>query len=500
MEHFGTYVELMSRLEALVRRVVSGRFHVAGDLWQIQLDLLTLLGDAAEETGKLHRLHENACLKEQTVISAKQHAWRTAAQEWQEQKRILQRRIQSLTEVRERTRSAGDALAWLLFEGDERLLRPLSENSRAGSVPDEHARIGLLVIAQELAGKGAGFPILHDITNILRVGDITFLKPGQEPITVEVKSHSSIDPDDSDARRYSVQVWGNEDQMRPFVAPRAAQTPERPATEPTKRIAKNDRLLRQLKRMGLAHQLQNANSDQLFNHGDVPTLLTSWSRDETMHHWTIARQLASRAKANGSASSTADGAVFYAALYSETPIHLCSKDELPADWFQATTRELGKCDIFYSPPNTDRNALWFGTSLSYDHDLVALNHLPFLLYPLDQEHIEDMLWGRLWFFVCLNVGKIVEYLEQLGLHARYPENRSHVRHEFLRISTNVTLPSGENSVVELRNTAMFGGKLLYEFLSLEGFGKLIESIARSSEEAIRNVHSVNPDIIHSTES
>lgn len=39
-----------------------------------------------------------------------------------------------------------------------------------------------------LSERGWGFPILHDITQILRIGDIAFVQPHGEPRTVEIKT------------------------------------------------------------------------------------------------------------------------------------------------------------------------------------------------------------------------------------------------------------------------------------------------------------------------
>jgi hypothetical protein len=491
MESFSVYDELMSRLEALVRELVGGQFQALEDLWRIQSDLLTILVDVADETAELHRLADDACRQEQAVVSVKQHGWQVEAQNWQEQRRILQQRIELLAHVRGKARSTGDALAWLLFRGNERLLRPLSENSRVGSIPDEHARMGVLAIAQEMARNGAGFPILHDITNILRVGDVTFIRKDQNPVTVEVKTRFTGESESDDLRRYSVQVWGNEDQVRPFVTPHESPPTNEQAAEgraSLKRAAANPRLRRQLDRMRVAHLFQEARVGEVLNVGDIPTLLVEWSMDEASHNWGTARRLATRAKIDGFASAAADGAIFYAAVYSDTPIHLHSKDKLPADWLHDVVSDLGEAEIFYPPPHTDRNTLWFGLSLSYDQDSTTLHHSPFLLFPLEEQHIVDMFWGRLCFFVGLNVGKIVEDLEHRGFRVEYPKNMADFGRDFLRISKNVTLPNGNKGEMELRNTVQFGSKLLYEFLSLGGFGRLIESVARSSEEAIRNAH------------
>jgi hypothetical protein len=489
MEGVSTYNEMMARLEALVRTFVVGRFECAEDLWRTQTDLLSIQVDLAGEIRELRRLREAACQEELAIVGGRKSGWQVAVRRSQAQQREFKRQLSLLTHVLDKARSFGDAFAWTLLGGNERIIAPLRENARTGWVPDEHARLGVLVIAQEMTRNGAGFPIFHDVTNILRVGDITFVGKGQDPVTVEVKTHYKGEFESNDSRSYSVQVWGKEDQVRPFVTPAAPPPASHEATEgqaSLERAIAHPRLRRQLERMQIAQQLQVAKEGEILNTGDTPTLFVGWARDEHLHHWDLVRELAAQAKRAGSASATADEAIFYAAVYTDSPLHLSSNEDLDEGWLADVSAELGKSRIWYSPPHTHKNALWFSVSRSYDEDFTALHHLPFLCYPLDEEQLVDMLWGRLWFFVGVNIGKVVERLQSRGFRADYPESLSGAQRGFLRITRNVTLPNGDHGRIELQNTQLYATRMLYESLSLEGFAQLLESVARSAEQAIGN--------------
>src|SRR5262249_22805968 len=82
----------------------------------------------------------------------------------------------------------GDALAWILIGGDRRYIHPLVEGQRTGAVATGINLKALIAIAEAMWDSNVGVPIIHDMTNILRVGDITFVSLDNKPITVEVKT------------------------------------------------------------------------------------------------------------------------------------------------------------------------------------------------------------------------------------------------------------------------------------------------------------------------
>lgn len=47
-------------------------------------------------------------------------------------------------------------------------------------------------MAEEMLRRGVGIPLLHDITDCLRVGNITFINPHKTPMTIEVTVKTSL--------------------------------------------------------------------------------------------------------------------------------------------------------------------------------------------------------------------------------------------------------------------------------------------------------------------
>jgi hypothetical protein len=78
----------------------------------------------------------------------------------------------------------------------KKLIEPLSPNERIHVTPDGHGSRGMLIAARHQANQGLGFPLIHDITGCLRIGDVAFIRVSEgserEYETVEIKTrHSS---------------------------------------------------------------------------------------------------------------------------------------------------------------------------------------------------------------------------------------------------------------------------------------------------------------------
>jgi hypothetical protein len=93
------------------------------------------------------------------------------------------------------TRSRGCFCRWTASASrhSPRTPAPISEQG--------HGAEGTLAIATGLSQRGWGFPLIHDITDVLRIGDITFIRPRQTPefVTVEVKTRllNEFPPDET---------------------------------------------------------------------------------------------------------------------------------------------------------------------------------------------------------------------------------------------------------------------------------------------------------------
>jgi hypothetical protein len=161
----------MGRLEKLTSALLGRRLASPEALWQFQLDLLHL-----------------------------QRNIQSAINDYKIQVKRRQAPIEILTELRAYrwyARRLGDAFAWVVLGGDKKILEPLSRNSRVTvAARESHGSRGMIAIAGYLAGQGWGFPVIHDITDVLRIGDITFVRVNEdserEYKTVEVKTRAEL--------------------------------------------------------------------------------------------------------------------------------------------------------------------------------------------------------------------------------------------------------------------------------------------------------------------
>ncbi len=84
-------------------------------------------------------------------------------------------------------RAVGDALAWRVSGYDRRYVIALSSNDSPGTMAGKSGLRHELGTAVELRNQGS-FGLLHDLTNCLRIGDITEFKPDGSRLLYEIKS------------------------------------------------------------------------------------------------------------------------------------------------------------------------------------------------------------------------------------------------------------------------------------------------------------------------
>lgn len=87
-------------------------------------------------------------------------------------------------------RSVGDALAWRLFNFDRRFLLVLSQNAPVSPMVNKAGLDYELGEVEQTWKQEKCFALLHDLTNTLRIGDLTKFTP-EGPRLVEVKKKGS---------------------------------------------------------------------------------------------------------------------------------------------------------------------------------------------------------------------------------------------------------------------------------------------------------------------
>jgi hypothetical protein len=100
---------------------------------------------------------------------------------WQFERDVCER-------VARQFRCVGDALAWRVFGFDRRYIIALCQNDSPGIWAGKVGSSAELDAVEQAYRQDGAFAILHDITNCLRIGDVTIFHGDGSHKTVEVKS------------------------------------------------------------------------------------------------------------------------------------------------------------------------------------------------------------------------------------------------------------------------------------------------------------------------
>jgi len=84
-------------------------------------------------------------------------------------------------------RAVGDGLAWRASGYDRRYVIALSSNAATGTMAGNSGLPSELGTAAAMRAAGS-FGLLHDLTNCLRIGDITEFRPDGSKLLYEIKS------------------------------------------------------------------------------------------------------------------------------------------------------------------------------------------------------------------------------------------------------------------------------------------------------------------------
>src|SRR6266851_4749352 len=289
---------LMRRIEKLALIRLGMRFASPDDLWLFQLDLLSLQRDI------------QAVISEYKVRSGRDNSARNV--------------LRQLRACRWYSRRLGDSLAWVLFGGDKKLIEPLSRNERIHVTPDGHGSRGMLIAARHQANQGLGFPLIHDITGCLRIGDVTFIRVSEgserKYETVEIKTRHSL------KRRLEAERLAEyEYQIQIISAVPADGTPadrvtirasEAESASTAQRRLFTQRGDRQLKRMSTALLHQMAEQNVLINEEGKHPAVWAGVNPSATSHWKPLQRVLRKARRNGYGSEIVDNAFLYCAFYS----------------------------------------------------------------------------------------------------------------------------------------------------------------------------------------
>jgi 5S rRNA maturation endonuclease (ribonuclease M5) len=490
------FVHQLTKIEDIAGRLFHHKFESAQDLWTIQTDLagyqIKLRGDIRKEQGS----QKETKTKIAEIASRREGNWKDELQEFQRNLQHSDRRIEILEHALDLSKQFGDALVWILFKGAVHKIVALSTNKPNPPIPEDLSLQVMLRVAEGLANADAGFPIIHDVTNCLRVGDLTFcdmLNDDAEPLTVEVKS--KVLNIDGNIANMAVNIYAPAVQPR-FVEvfekinrspilieekPESAEL-ERTANGASKRLlGSGPRLQRQVERMARSRKLQTtAHLETIDQHGNDVFAKMVLEMKGRYFHWDVIKDLCLEAKTKGYATRAVDDAFFYTVIYSKDGFAYPGSKGVDLPFATEVSEEIKKS--FPLCANSSNNQICFRSTWDYLFERVPSYVRPFLMYNVPIDLRFDIMWRRLSIVVYMNLGKIVEALARAGIDARLPANEDELNRLFIPVSYMETVDDGAKVEIHGGSLNEFATKVGLEFMSLEGFVSCVLQTMKASIE------------------
>jgi hypothetical protein len=234
--------------------------------------------------------------------------------------------LEYLRELRWYARCVGDSLAWQVFFFNRKAIAALMTGSRPPIAEITYSTQAVISMAGYLLGQKFGIPIIHDITNWLRIGDITFARLTENPDdrrfqTVELKS-SLIDSttleDGSTYANMTVNVYCNEpmDLLRPIAKdPKDAKSPTLAVETSNQAPTRKDRRLdRQFERLDIMKNRRDMVDNSITKIDGIPNINLRIDREEG-HRWHELRRAIRAARRSGFSFFSIDNFIAYGIWY-----------------------------------------------------------------------------------------------------------------------------------------------------------------------------------------
>lgn len=486
-----TYKELLTihleKIEDIATRLLETKYDSAQGLWNIQLDLVKYQIQLREDIRKEDALKQEIKANISEIAKKQEEDWKLDLQKLQNEFGESKDRVKALNDAIILAKHLGNAFAWLLFKGNEQKIIPLVANDPNPSIPSGFSLQAMLTVATQFSNGGAGFPIIHDITNCLRIGDITFcniVDKNDEPLTVEIKARKETI--EGDTATIPIEIYAIAKQPKfvntiKKINQLAGKSLEIQINEtnlgnndlsslPKVFDNKNSQLNKQVDRMSHARRFQAAQEGKLIEsrkENGTPLLPLALKLEKKHFHWNVIGELIIESKEKGYAARSIDDAFLYSVTYTNEPLifQFAKEGKLPnSDEMNTALKEK-------LPQYADgkKNCICFRSSLDYYSGEVPPYIRPFFWYEIPVNARIDILWGRLTIIVIINISKIVEALELSGIKARIPNNEAELNNQFIPIRYKTTL--SDNSEIEIQggNLNEFANKIGFEFMSLDGF-------------------------------
>lgn len=324
-------------------------------------------------------------------------------------------RLEALRRVLWFSRRLGDAIAWTVYLMDRKSIHALSQNSRVPIPPKaDDGSLGVEAVAKQCMYSGWGLPVIHDVTDCLRVGDISFLQFGPKGVkdrqwrTVEVKTTrvaSQTLPDGSTELELRATLIGNQEAPEEFIkrldpAPSATSLPPVPSR-------RNDRRLdRQLERMDHALSRRTLGDYEMSKIGSDHQIHVRM-REAEGSRWRQLRRAIRTARAQGWDFFSADAFIGWAVCYNASGVG-------PDDLMKADLAQLTLDQLFDKHAGPGKNNLTVMTVPANEPDAYSAIIKPFYWWDIPQRAKEDILHGRLVIAAMVNTWALRKRLENEG--------------------------------------------------------------------------------------
>lgn len=451
----------LRRIERIFKRLMAGKYENASSLWTIQLDLLALQREIQAEISSVKANFDGRDRKHE--------------------------RLRLLRHARASARRLGDTFAWLVLGADRQLIFPLAENSHVPVSTEGHGSRGVDIVAAHLAHSGWGFPLLHDLTDILRIGDVTFVKPKDGKIvtkTIEVKTRMVAQKAANDGwieYKYDVTaVMPGPLESSSLVPPAAASIgPVSDGSTKPSGVPRplDERASRQIRRMSRAFARQSAKGGEVFE-VDGEKMLAVNSESNAPSHWKVLRRVIRNSRMAGYASESVENTFMYGAFY--------DGDGLTSEIATAAAtlpKDLVNSGILI-PDGGSRNSILVNSMPPPDSKGPQL-FLPYFLYAIPRRAVADLLYGRLAIFILTNPGRIVMAIEDAGFEVSVPSGkRNDLTASSLVVSYRFVGGDGIGRVAEIHNAASSALEMIYEF---KGSRYLVDTIDAIGKAAVAQI-------------
>jgi hypothetical protein len=371
----------------------------------------------------------------------------------------------------------------LLF--DRKTIAALNSGEKPPVAQPGHSDAAVFAMAAHLLGSHYGIPIVHDITNWLRVGDITFLRWVSDESnewffrTVEVKSslaNSVTDADGSVSATVMVDLYSNEPLALPEVDRKASpetggltsrlpNTAERPTREDRRIRGQFVRLDNMVLRRDLA-------TDAVTIVEGMANVVLMVDHSPT-HRWADLRRAIRDARRHGYSFFDIDGFIGYGLAYNESGV---SVDDLLKPQIRNDVRDrlLGGGAAMRGQGSLIVQQI----PLLERHDAQGAPVMRFFNYSIPKRAKADLIRNRLLITAVVNMGRLTPALVERGLGVEPAD--SDLAGRGYPYTANLVWPDGQTDCLGIPTTAVSGHVkvAVNEFLGLAYVADHVASVTQ----------------------